>query len=237
MSRATSARNAVASAVATGPGAAGSATPSTCAIGCTSRVVDDRNASSALASASIDTSASLQSSASSRSSPRVTPRRHPADWGRRDERAVAHDEHVRTRRLTQVPARVREDRLARTPFLGVGEGAHVGGVRDRLQPGGRTVLVARPRRHHDVDRRCRRFDRCRDKHHDGPPAGTTRRSRRRGAAGDGEPKACVAQSVRVDDGDGGGAQRRDVGDLEAEPRRRCREPLEVPAPHANGTPS
>src|SRR4051794_9458289 len=68
-----------------GPGAAGSATPSMCAIGITSRVVDVMNASLVSRSVSIGSATSPTGAPSSAShsmtSSRVTPARQPADNG------------------------------------------------------------------------------------------------------------------------------------------------------------
>ena len=134
----------------------GSASPSTCAIACTSRVVDERNASSASgqrrrAECAPPRSRCRARRTSSSTSARVTPSRQPARLGRCAARAVADHEHVRPGRLAQLAAGVGEDRLAGAVLVRVRERAHVLGVRDRLQPGGRAAFVARPR-----DRRPRR---------------------------------------------------------------------------------
>ena len=65
--------------------------------------------------------------------------------GRRVEHAREHEEDVRSGRLAQLAPRVREHRFAGTVLPGVGERPHVLRVRDRLEPGDRTALVAGPR--------------------------------------------------------------------------------------------
>ena len=156
-SRATSAVKAVASVDVSGPGTDGSARSSTAAIGCTSRVVDVRNASSASCSAPTGVAVSRISMPSSRGELQHQRARHAEQAARRtrrrDRHAVAHHEHVGAGGLAQLVARVGEHRFARAALVRVRERPHVLGVRRGLQPRGRAAVVAHPRHHDDVDRR------------------------------------------------------------------------------------
>ena len=129
----------------TGPGAAGSAWPSTPRMGCTSLVVPVRKASSAVGQR-------RQRAGPAR---RRRPTRSPAPWSPRpggpaDSGGVEQPAGLKPRTrsagaLAQVAGRVREDRLAAAVLGRVGQRPHVLPVGRGLQPGQRAVLVARPR--------------------------------------------------------------------------------------------
>ena len=85
---------------------------------------------------------------------------------RGDELVTDAHEHVGAGALAQPARRVGEDRLLGATAMGVTEGDDVVGVGDGLQPGGRAVLVAGPRRDHDRRGRVPRPHRG-DRRHDG----------------------------------------------------------------------
>ena len=214
------------------PGACASAWPSTAVIGCTSRTVDVRNASSACASAttgSVSSAHAMPSSAhSSSTSARVTPRRHPDSLGgvttvlsrtRKTFEPVASHSSPRVLANTASPA----------PRSWANASAHVLGVRDRLEPGDRAALVAHPRDDDDVGgRRVRaHIGGCDD--HRGRRLVAFRTEGRK-AAGDGDAQPRFGELVGAQHGIGGGAQLVAIRRGEAEARGGVREPVEVPAP-------
>ena len=150
-------------------------------------------------------------------SPRVTPSRQPAVGGgvtSTPSRTTNTFEPVASHRLPWVFAKIASPapRASR-----VRERAHVRRVGDRLQPGERAVLVARPRRDHDVGGRRRRLDRERDEERGRRRPVAAARAGRRGTAGDGDAQARFAQPVRGEHRVGRGAQLVDVGNVETEP--------------------
>ena len=131
-SRATEAAKASCAARVSGPGACGSAVPSTALTACTSRVVEARKASCAPSSSSSVTGRST-AGASSMTAPAGDRVQDVVVERRRDERRrVQRAEEGARRRLEHAAVRRDEQRLVAAALLGQARGQHVRGVGERL---------------------------------------------------------------------------------------------------------
>ena len=150
--------NASASRAVSGPGAMGSCVAvDTARSACTSRVVDDRNASSAGRRARRAASVAPRRRSPGRRRARARARASRRAGSPTPRAACAADRRTTTKTFEPVASHSSPRVFGNTASVGavlarVGERADVLGVRDRLQPGGRAALVAGPGHRDDVAR-------------------------------------------------------------------------------------